>query len=133
MEQKQLFKAVDERRADQIFFTDAADRKAPFEVVGKDGQNQGEGVGKVRHDKIRQECAGLSAGALHAWDPQTDHFRLSIREGNKVPLIAAPFAAGSFCAAVRAGQKKQGGLFQGVPEQVPDRKDHIFQLAIKGI
>ena len=38
MEQKQLLKAVDEGRADQIFFTDAADGQPPFKVVGKDEQ-----------------------------------------------------------------------------------------------
>ncbi len=68
MEQKQLLKAVDEGRADQIFFTDAADGQPPFKVVGKDEQDHWEGVRQVRHDKIRQECVGLTAGALHAWD-----------------------------------------------------------------
>ncbi len=61
MEQKQLFKAVDEGRADQIFFADTTDGQAPFKVVGKDEQDHGEGVRQVRHDKLRQECVGLSA------------------------------------------------------------------------
>ena len=133
MEQKQLFKAVDEGRADQIFFADTTDGQAPFKVVGKDEQDHGEGVRQVRHDKIRQECVGLSAGALHAGDLQTDHFRSSIREGDKAAFIAAPFAAGSFCAAERAGHKKQRGLCKGRPKQFFDRKDPVFQLAIKGI
>lgn len=76
---------------------------------------------------------GLSAGALHARYPQTEYFRLPIREGNKAAFIAASFAAGSFCAAARADQKKQRGLFEGLPEQGSDRKDCIFELAIKGI
>ncbi len=73
-----------------------------------------------------------SAGALHARYLQAEYFRLSIREGNKAAFIAAPFFAGTFCTAERADQKKQGGLFQGLPEQDPDRKDCIFQLAVKG-
>lgn len=102
MEQEQFFKAVDEGDAYQIFFADAAERQPSGEVVRKDQQDQGECIGKVRDDKIRQECVGLSAGALHARDPQTEHPGLSIREGNKVAFIAAPGAAGSFCAAGRA-------------------------------
>ena len=101
MEKEQLFKAVDERDVNQIFFTDAADCQPSVEVVRKDQQDHGEGVRKVRHNKIRQECVGFSAGALYAGDPQADHLRLPIREGNKVPFIAAPSAAGSFCTAGR--------------------------------
>lgn len=111
MEQEQLFKAVDERGADQIFFADAAYRQPSGEVVRKEKQDHGEGVRKVRNDKIRQECVGLSAGALHAWDFQTEHLRLSIKEGNKVAFIASSGAAGSFSAAVRAYLEKQRVLF----------------------
>ena len=56
MEKELFFQAVDERRADQIFFADAADGQPPCEVVGKDAQDHGEGVRKVWNDKIRQEC-----------------------------------------------------------------------------
>ncbi len=56
MDQEHFFEAVDEGRADQVFFADAADGQASVEVVGKDVQDHGEGVRKVRHDKIRQEC-----------------------------------------------------------------------------
>ena len=115
MEQEQLFKAVDERDVYQIFFADAAYRYAFGEVVRKDQQDQGESVRKVRHDKIRQECVGLSAGALHAWDFQTEHLGLSIKEGNKVTFVASPGAAGSFSAAVRADHKKQRVLFKTLP------------------
>lgn len=115
MDQEQLFKAVDERDVYQIFFADAAYRHPSAEVVRKDKQDHGEGVRKVWHDKIRQECVGLSAGALHAWDSQTDHFRLSIKEGNKVTFIASPGAAGSFCAAVRADLKKQRVFLKTLP------------------
>lgn len=115
MEQKQLFKAVDERRADQIFFADAADGQPSLEVVRKDKQDQRKGIGKVWHDKIRQECVGLSAGVLYTRDPQTEHFRLSIRESNKVSFIASPFVAGSSPAAVRADQKKQRAVLKRVP------------------
>ena len=68
MEQEQLFQAVDERDINQIFLADAADGQPLMEVVGKDHKDHGEGVRKVRNDKIRQECVGLSAGALDAWD-----------------------------------------------------------------
>ena len=68
MEQEPLFQAVDERDIDQIFLADAADGQPLMEVVGKDHKDHGEGVRKVRNDKIRQECVGLSAGALDAWD-----------------------------------------------------------------
>lgn len=102
MEKELFFQAVDERRADQIFFADAADGQPPCEVVGKDAQDHGEGVSQVGHDKIRQERVGLSAGALHARDFQAEYFRLPIGEGNKAAFIAAPFAAGSFRTAVRA-------------------------------
>ena len=115
MDQEQLFKAVDERGADQIFFADAAYRYPSAEVVRKDQQDHGEGVRQVWHDKIRQECVGLSAGALHAWDSKTDHFRLSIKEGNKVTFIASPGVAGSFCAAVRADLKKQRVILKTLP------------------
>ena len=86
-----------------VFFADAADREPPVEVVGKEHKDHGKGVRKVWHDKIRQESVGLSAGALHAWDFQAGYFRLSIGEGGKAAFIAAPFFAGSFRAAVRAG------------------------------
>ena len=66
MEQEQLFQAVDERGTDQILLADATDCQPPLKVVGKDHKDHGEGVIKVRHDKIRQECVGFSAGALHA-------------------------------------------------------------------
>ena len=102
MEKELFFQAVDERRADHVFFADAADREPPVEVVGKEHKDHGKGVRKVWHDKIRQESVGLSAGALHAWDSQADHQGLSIGEGNKAAFIAAPFIAGSFRAAVRA-------------------------------
>ena len=102
MEQEALFKAVDEGRADKVFFADATDGQPSCEVVGKDMQDRGEGVRQVRHDKVGQERVGLSAGALDAWDSQTDHLGLSIGEGDKAAFIAAPFFAGSFCAAVRA-------------------------------
>ena len=74
-----------------------------------------------------------SAGALHARYLQAEYFRLSIREGNKAAFIAAPFFAGTFCTAERADQKKQGGLFQGLPEQDPDRKDCIFSLQSRAL
>lgn len=104
-----------------------------MEVVGKDHKDHGERVRKVWHDKIWQECVGSSAGALDAGEPQADYFRFPIRKGNKAALIAASFAAGSFCAAERAGHKKQRGLCKGLPKQFFDRKDPVFQLAIKGI
>ena len=69
---------------------------------------------------------GLSAGALHAWDSQTDHLWLSIKEGNKVTFIASPFAAGSFRAAVRAALKKQRVLVQALPVKASDMQDGIF-------
>lgn len=116
MEQEQFFQAVDERDIYQIFFADAADGQPPVEVVGKDHKDHGEGVRKVRNDKIRQECVGLSAGALDAGNPQAEHFRFPIRKGNKVPFIAAPSAAGSLCTAVRAGQKEQRILLKGLPK-----------------
>ena len=103
MEKELFFQAVDERRAGHVFFADAADREPPVEVVGKEHKDHGKGVRKVWHDKIRQESVGLSAGALHAWDFQAEYFRLSIGEGGKAAFIAAPFFAGSFRAAVRAG------------------------------
>ncbi len=112
MEQEQLFKAVDERDVYQIFLADAAYRQPPLEVVRKDLQDHGECVRKVWHDKIRQESVRLSAGALYAWDFQTEHIRLSVREGNKVTFAASPGAAGSFRAAVRADHKKQRVLFK---------------------
>ena len=115
MDQEQLFKAVDERDVYQIFFADAAYRYPPAEVVRKDQQDHGESVRKVWHDKIRQECVGLSAGALHAWDFETEHLRLSIKEGNKVTFVASPGAAGSFRAAVRADYKKQRVLLKTLP------------------
>ena len=102
MDQEALFKAVDEGRADKVFFADATDGQPSCEVVGKDEQDHGEGVRQVGHDKVGQERVGLSAGALHAWDSQTDHQGLSIGEGDKAAFIAAPFIAGSFRAAVRA-------------------------------
>ena len=121
MEQEELFQAVDERDIYQIFFADAANRQPFMEVVGKDHKDHGEGVRKVWHDNIRQECVGFSAGALDAGEPQADYFRFPIRKGNKVPFIAAPSAAGSFRAAVRADQKKQGVVFKGLSEKVSDR------------
>ena len=102
MEQEPLFQTVDERNVYQIFFADAAERQPPVEVVGKDHEDHGKGVRKVRHDKIRQESVGSPAGALHARNPQAEHFRFSLRKGNKAALIAAPSAAGSLCATVRA-------------------------------
>lgn len=116
MEQEEFFQAVDERDIYQIFFADAADRQPPVEVVGKDHKDHGEGVRKVWHDKIRQECVGLSAGALDARDPQADCFRLPIRKGNKVPFIAAPFLAGPFRTAVRADNEKKGIVLKGLLE-----------------
>ena len=116
MEQEPLFHAVDEGDIYQIFFTDAADRQVSMEVVGKDHKDHGERVRKVRHDKIRQECVGLSAGALDAGDPQAEHFRFAIRKGNKVPFIAAPSAAGPFRATVRADQKEQRSALKGLLE-----------------
>ena len=116
MEQEALFQAVDERDIYQIFFADAADGQPPVEVIGKEHKDHGEGVRKVRHDKIRQECVGLSAGALDAGDPQAEHFRFPIRKGNKAALIAASFAAGSFCTAVRADHVKQRGALKGLLE-----------------
>ena len=116
MEQEQFFKAVDERDIYQIFFADAADGQPPVEVVGKDHKDHGEGVRKVWHDKIWQECVGFSAGALDAGEPQADYFRFPIRKGNKAALIAASFAAGSFCAAVRADHVKQRGALKGLLE-----------------
>ena len=116
MEQEPLFHAVDEGDIYQIFFADAADGQPSMEVVGKDHKDHGEGVRKVRHDKIRQECMGSSAGALDARDPQADYFRLPIRKGNKVPFIAAPSAAGPFCTAVRADNEKQGIVQKGLLE-----------------
>lgn len=121
MEQEQFFKAVDERDIYQIFFADAANRQPFMEVVGKDHKDHGERVRKVWHDKIWQECVGSSAGALDAGEPQADYFRFPIRKGNKVPFIAASFAAGSFCAAVRADQKEQRILLKGLLEKVSDR------------
>ena len=116
MEQEQFFKAVDERDIYQIFFADAANRQPFMEVVGKDHKDHGEGVRKVWHDNIRQECVGFSAGALDAGEPQADYFRFPIRKGNKAALIAASFAAGSFCAAVRADHVKQRGALKGLLE-----------------
>lgn len=116
MEQEQFFKAVDERDIYQIFFADAANRQPFMEVVGKDHKDHGERVRKVWHDKIWQECVGFSAGALDAGEPQADYFRFPIRKGNKAALIAASFAAGSFCAAVRADHVKQRGALKGLLE-----------------
>ena len=116
MEQEAFFKAVDLRRADHVFFTDAADGQPSFEVVGKDQQNHGERVRKVGHDKIRQERVGLPAEAAYARDSQTEHLRLLIKESDKVAFIAAPFFTGSFRAAGRADDKKQRGLIQGLPK-----------------
>ena len=115
MDQEQLLKAVDERDVYQIFFADAAYCQPSGEIVRKEKQDHGEGVRKVRHDKIRQECVGLSAGALHARDFQTEHLGLSIREGDKVTFVASPGAAGSFSTAVRADHKKQRVLFKTLP------------------
>lgn len=56
MDQEHFFEAVDEGWADHVFFADAADGQASAEAVGKDEQDQGEGVRKVWNDKIRQEC-----------------------------------------------------------------------------
>ena len=56
MEKEHFFEAVDEGRGDQVFFADATDGQPSVEVVGKDEQDHGEGVRKVRHDKIRQKC-----------------------------------------------------------------------------
>ena len=116
MEQEQLFEAVDYRGADQIFFADTAYRQPSGEVVRKEKKDHREGVRKVWHDKIRQESVGPSAGALHAWDSQTEHVWLSIKEGNKVTFVAAPGAAGSFSAAVRADHKKQRVLLKTLSE-----------------
>ena len=116
MDQEQLFKAVDERDVYQIFFADAADGQSSLEVIGKDQQDHGESVRKVWHDKIRQESVGLTAGALHAWDFETEHLGSSIKEGNKVTFVASPFVAGSFRAAVRADYKKQRVLFKTLSE-----------------
>ena len=47
MDQEALFKAVDEGRADKVFFADATDGQPSCEVVGKDAQDHGEGVRQV--------------------------------------------------------------------------------------
>ena len=116
MDQEQLSEAVDEGDAYQIFFADAADGQPSLEVVRKKKQDHGESVRKVWHDKIRQECVGLPAGALDAWDSQAEHLRLSIREGDKVTLIASSGAAGTFRATERADYKEQRVLFETLSE-----------------
>ena len=126
MEQELFFKAVDDRRRDEVFFADAAHGQTPVKVVFQDQQDHGKGVRQIGHDEIRQECMRLSTGALHAWDSQTEHVWLSIKEGNKVSFIASPFAACSFCTAVRAGLKKQRVLVQALPVKASDMQDGIF-------
>jgi len=110
VEKEPLFKAVEDGRRDEVFAADVLHGQMPVKVITQDLQDHGKGIRQTGDDKIRQECMGLSAGALHAGDSQTENRRLPVREGNKVPFIAASFAAGSFCATVRAGQKEQGCL-----------------------
>lgn len=112
MEKELLFQAVEEGRRDEVFFTDASHGQMSVKVIIQDQQDHGEGIRQIGNDKIRQESMGLSAGALCALDAQPDHFRLTIREGNKVASIAPPFVAGSFCTAERTDDEKQRGLFQ---------------------
>lgn len=107
MNQKPFFEAVDDRRRDEVFSADILYRHPSGEVVGKDIEDHGKGVGQIGDDEIRQERMGPSAGALHAGDFQAEHFRLSGREDDEVTLIASPSAAGAFCAAVRADMDKQ--------------------------
>ena len=133
MEKELLFQAVEDGRRDEVFITDALHGQASVKVIVKNLQDHGDGIRKIGDDKIWQESVGLSAGALHAWDFQTDHFRLCVSEGNKVSFIAASFTAGSFCAAVRADDEKQGVLFQTLAELFCDMQDRIFQLAVKRI
>lgn len=116
MEQELFFKAVDDGRCDEVFFADAAHGQTSVKVVAKDPQDHGEGVSQIGNDEIRQESVGLSAGALDAWDFETEHPRLSLKEGNKVTLIAPPFAAGSFGAAERADDKEQRVLYKALSE-----------------
>lgn len=120
MEQELFFKAVDDRRRDEVFFADAAHGQMSVKVVAQDLQDHGKGAGQIRNDEIRQECMGLSTGALHTRDSQAEHFRLPIREGNKVSFIASSFTAGSFCTAVRADLKKQRVLIQTLLVKVSD-------------
>ncbi len=126
MEQELFFKAVDDRGCDEVVFADATHGQMSDKVVAQDQQDHGEGVRQIGNDEIRQECMGLSTGALHTRDSQTEHFRLPIREGKKVSFIASPFAAGSFCTAVRADLKKQRVLIQTLPVKVSDMQDCIF-------
>ena len=126
MEQELFFKAIDDRRCDEVFFADTAHGQMSVKVVAQDMQDHGKGVRQIGNDEIRQECMGLSTGALHTEDSQAEHFRLPIMEGNKVSFIASPFAAGSFCTAVRADIKKQRVLIQTLPVKVSDMQDCIF-------
>lgn len=126
MEQELFFKAVDDRRCDEVFFADAAHGQMSVKVVAQDLQDHGKGVRQIGDNEIRQECMGLSTGALHTGDSQAENFRLPIREGNKVSFIASPFAAGSFCTAVRADLKKQLVLIQTLPVKGSDMQDCIF-------
>ena len=120
MEQELFFKAIDDRRGDEVFFADAAHGQMSVKVVAQDQQDHGKGVRQIGNDEIRQECMGLSTGALHTRDSQAEHLRLPIREDKKVSFIASPFAAGSFCTAGRADQKKQRVLIQTLPVKVSD-------------
>ena len=126
MEQELFFKAIDGRRCDEVFFADAEHGQMSVKAVAQDLQDHGKRVRQTGNNKIRQECMGFSTGALHTRDSQAEHPRLPIREGNKVSFIASPFAAGSFCTAVRADLKKQWVLIQTLPVKVSDMQDCIF-------
>lgn len=133
MEEELLFKAVDDRKSDEVFFADAAHGQMPGKVVAQDLEDHGKGIRQVGNDKIRQECMGLTAGTLHAGDSQAEYFRLSVGEGDKAARIAPSSTAGSFRTTVRADFHKQGVLFQTLPEKLPDMEERIFQLAMKGV
>ena len=68
MEQELFFKAVDDRRCDEVFFADAAHGQMSVKVVAQDLQDHRKGVRQIGNDEIRQESVGLSAGALHTRD-----------------------------------------------------------------
>ena len=112
MEQELFFKAIDGRGCDEVFFADAAHGQMSVKVIAQEKQDHGKGVRQIGNNKIRQECMGLSTGALHTGDSQAKNFRLSVRESDKVTFVASPGAAGSFSAAVRAEHKKQWVLFK---------------------
>ena len=68
MEQELFFKAIDDRRCDEVFFADAAHGQMSVKVVAQDLQDHRKGVRQIGNDEIRQESVGLSAGALHTRD-----------------------------------------------------------------